>query len=158
MIAFRLALQADSVQLAQMRWDFRLEERPGTTRHDHDAFISACSRFIEDGIAATSWAFWIAEDRNLILSHIFIQRIDKVPKPNRLHDFYGYVTNVYTRPDFRGKGIGAKLMQHVLQWAHEQDYENLIVWPSETSINWYRRAGFVDDIEALTYEVRQYVL
>jgi GNAT superfamily N-acetyltransferase len=155
---YRLATTSDASQLAQLRWDFRLEEHPGATRNDHATFISACTKFIQHGIDATSWAIWVAEENASILSHIYVQRIDKVPKPNRLHDYYGYVTNVYTCPQHRGHGIGSTLMQHMLKWAKEQDFENLIVWPSETSVNWYKRAGFVDDVEALTFEIRQYVL
>ena len=49
-------------------------------------------------------------------------------------------------------------MTHVLQWAREQDLESLIVWPSETSVGFYERAGFRDTSEMLEYEVRAYVL
>ena len=54
-----------------------------------------------------------------------------------LDDALGYVTNVYTRPAYRGRGIGTRLMSHVLQWAREHDLESLIVWPSETSVRFY---------------------
>lgn len=158
MITYRLAASGDTVQLANMRWDFRLEENPGPTLNDHETFVGACSKFLHVGLASARWFVWIALDGDSILSHIYIQRIDKMPKPNRINDFYGYVTNVYTRPNYRGQGIGAQLMAEMLQWAREQEFENLIVWPSETSVNWYRRAGFVDDIEMLTLDIRPYVL
>ena len=157
MLSHRLATVADTRQLAQMRWDFRIEEAPGITLHDHDTFIDACTDFLTRGLVAARWAYWIALDQDLITSHIYVGRIEKVPKPNKLNDSFGYVTNVYSRPAYRGKGIGAQLMSHVLNWAREQDFENLIVWPSETSVNWYRRAGFIGDPEMLTYPVRPYV-
>jgi GNAT superfamily N-acetyltransferase len=81
-----------------------------------------------------------------------------VPKPNRLDDALGYVTNVYTRPACRGHGIGAYLMTHVLQWAKEHALESLIVWPSETSVGFYERAGFRGSTDMLEYAVRPYVL
>jgi len=34
MTIYRMATEADVDELAQMRWDFRLEEAPGATRHD----------------------------------------------------------------------------------------------------------------------------
>ncbi len=82
----------------------------------------------------------------------------KVPKPNRLVDALGYVTNVYTRPAYRDRGIGTRLMTSVLQWAEEQDLESLIVWPSTASIHFYERAGFRGSSEMREYEVRPSIL
>ena len=95
----------------------------------------------------------VAQEETQIVSHISIQRIPKVPKPNRIDDALGYVTNVYTRPAYRGQGIGTRLMAHVLAWAQEQDLESLIVWPSETSVGFYERAGFRGSPDMLEYTV-----
>ena len=155
---YRMAAEADLGALALMRWDFRLEEAPGTTRHDQATFLDSCTTFLRQGLAEQRWVYWIAQQDALIVAHIFIQRIPKVPKPNRLDDALGYVTNVYTRPAYRGQGIGTQLMIHVLQWAREHDLESLIVWPSETSVGFYERAGFRGSSDMLEYEVRPYVL
>ena len=157
-IIYRMAAEADVGALALMRWDFRLEESPGRPRHDQASFLDACSDFLRQGLAEQRWTYWIAQHDALLVAHIFIQRIPKVPKPNRLDDALGYVTNVYTRPGYRGQGIGTQLMAHVLQWAGEQDLESLIVWPSETSVRFYQRAGFQGSSDMLEYTVRPYVL
>jgi ribosomal protein S18 acetylase RimI-like enzyme len=141
-----------------MRWDFRLEEAPGPTLHDQTTFLEACVTFLRQGLAEQRWTYWIAQEHTLIVSHIYIQRVPKVPKPNRLDEALGYVTNVYTRPAYRGQGIGTRLMTHVLAWAREQDLESLIVWPSEASVGFYERAGFRGGSEMLEYTVRPYIL
>jgi GNAT superfamily N-acetyltransferase len=158
MTIYRMAAETDVDELAQMRWDFRLEEAPGATRHDQATFLHACTAFLRQGLAEQRWTYWVAEQDAQIVSHIYIQRIPKVPKPNRLDDALGYVTNVYTRPAYRGKGIGTQLMTHVLQWARAQDLESLIVWPSETSVRFYEQAGFRGSPDMLEYAVRPYVL
>jgi len=158
MTIYRVATEADVDELAQMRWDFRLEEAPGATVHDQATFLDACAAFLRKGLREQRWTYWVAQEETQIVSHIYIQRVPKVPKPNRIDDALGYVTNVYTRPAYRGQGIGTQLMIHVLQWAREQDLESLIVWPSETSVGFYERAGFRGSTEMLEYEVRPYVL
>jgi ribosomal protein S18 acetylase RimI-like enzyme len=158
MMICRRATEADTDELARMRWDFRLEEAPGATVHDQASFLQACAAFLREGLREQRWIYWVAQQQSQIVSHIYIQRVPKVPKPNKLHDALGYVTNVYTRPAYRGQGIGTELMGHVLHWAREQDLESLIVWPSEMSVDFYRRAGFRDKSEMLEYEVRPYVL
>jgi GNAT superfamily N-acetyltransferase len=158
MTIYRMATEADVDDLALMRWDFRLEEAPGATRHDRATFLEACAAFLRQGLAEQRWTYWVAQQDSQIISHIYIQRVPKVPKPNRLDDALGYVTNVYTRPAYRGQGIGTQLMTHVLAWAREQDLESLIVWPSETSVRFYARAGFQGSSDMLEYEVRPYIL
>jgi GNAT superfamily N-acetyltransferase len=91
-----------------------------------------------------------------IASQVFVQRITKVPKPSKLHDAFGYVSNVYTKPAYRGQGIGSNLLARVKTWAKEQDFEFLIAWPSEASVRFYERAGF-GATEAVEYSVRPYV-
>ena len=158
MTIYRMATEADADELAQMRWDFRLEEAPGATVHNQASFLEACATFLREGLRELRWSYWVAEQDSQIVSHIFIQRVPKVPKPNKLTDALGYVTNVYSRPAYRGKGIGTQLMAHVLQWASEHDLESLIVWPSESSVGFYQRAGFRGGSDMLEYEVRPYVL
>jgi GNAT superfamily N-acetyltransferase len=158
LVLYRIATAVDLPELAAMRWDFRLEEAPGTPAHDRDTFLRACGSFLQQGLDDQRWAYWIAATDTQILAHIFIQRIPKVPKPNRLDDALGYVTNVYTRPAYRNQGIGTKLMAHVLRWAADQDLESLIVWPSAASTRFYQRAGFRGSADMLEYEVRPYVL
>jgi GNAT superfamily N-acetyltransferase len=158
MTIYRMATEADVDELALMRWDFRLEEAPGATVHDQATFLAACAAFLRRGLTEQRWTYWVAQENTQIVSHIYIQRVPKVPKPNRIDDALGYVTNVYTRPAYRGQGIGTRLMTHVLAWAREYDMESLIVWPSEASVRFYERAGFRGSSEMLEYIVRPYVL
>jgi GNAT superfamily N-acetyltransferase len=151
---YRIATENDLLTLAMLRWDFRTETTECTSGLSQADFIEACVGFLREGLMDKSWTYWVAEAEGELVSQIFIKRIRRVPKPNRLHDEYGYVTNVYTRPAFRGQGIGSELMRHVLAWAREQDIENLIVWPAEESIPFYERAGFTLQNEVMEYQIR----
>src|SRR5436190_3177196 len=106
MTSYRMATEIDVDELAQMRWDFRLEEAPGATVHDQASFVQACAVFLWQGLRERRWIYWVAQQDDQIVTHIYIQRVPKVPKPNKLNDALGYVTNVYTRPAYRGQGIG----------------------------------------------------
>ena len=37
-------------------------------------------------------------------------------------------------PDYRGKGIGSKLISKINEWAKENKYEFIIVWPSDEGL------------------------
>jgi GNAT superfamily N-acetyltransferase len=151
---YRLATEDDVHALAEMRWQFRTEaEGPPQTITKAD-FVAACAEFFRRALGEGHWACWIAEQDGQIVSHMFIQRIRKIPNPYRLHGEFGYITNAYTRPAFRYRGIGSALLEKVKEWAGQQDLELLILWPSDKSVDFYNRAGFSSEHEILQCRLR----
>ena len=157
MIEYRRAHEGDLRELAEMRWDFRMEVSKRSAIHDRCTFVEACYQFLLQGLVRGNWTYWVAIQDGQIRSCMFVQIIEKVPKPNKLEDRYGYVTNAYTQPKYRNKGIGKQLMRYVMAWAKEQDLEFLLVWPSEKSVRFYEREGFNTKVESMECPLRQYV-
>ena len=87
----------------------------------------------------------------MIVSHVFVGTIEKIPREIVEHRAIEYLTNVYTRPEFRGRGIGGRVLDAVTTWALETDVELLVVWPSEASLSHYERHGFADRGEPLVW-------
>ena len=148
--AIRTATLSDLPTLAEMRLAFTLEdpEAPATLRDD---FEDAFEEIVGGGIASGRWTIWLAEADGDIVSHAYIGLIDKIPRPTRGSRWLGYMTNVYTRPEQRGRGIGAALLEQVIAWAVERDVELLVVWPSDDSVAFYERAGFVSSRDPLVW-------
>jgi len=130
-----------------MRWDFRTDPDEPAPVVSRKEFLRACEAFMEQGLEHGDWIYWIAVDEGQILSHISVHLFRSVPKPFQLVSRYGYMTNVYTRPAYRNRGIGSELMRHVKQWAQKENVPFIIVSPSETSTAFYRRAGFTFETE-----------
>lgn len=157
MLTYRLARVEELPELAELRWQFRAEHDANHPKLDlsenvHAEFTAACLEFLRAGLSEGRWAFWVAVlDESLIVSNLYVYRIPKVPRPGRLHAQIGYVTNVYTRPAWRGQGIGAQLMRQVQSWAREIGMERMILWPAEGRQNFYARLDFVPG-EALEWE------
>lgn len=153
---YRLSTEADLLQLAHLRWDFRAEggdEQPAVSK---DHFLDACVAFLREGLEQGSRAYWIAAENGEIVSHIFVLTVELVPRPCKISDRFGCVTNTYTKPSHRNRGIGSRLMEQVKQWAAEQDMELLIVWPSEEATRNYERAGFRSENEIMELRLREY--
>ena len=117
MIEYRIAHEGDLRELSRMRWEFRMEVSDRSAIHDTCTFVEACHQFLQRGLAGGTWVYWVAVQDGQILSCMFVQIIEKVPKPNKLADRYGYVANVYTRPQYRCQGIGTQLLKQVRDWA-----------------------------------------
>jgi len=151
---FRQVIPSDFPRLAEMRWDFRTalltEPLPPGTR---EAFLPVMLDFLEDAFRSGQWMMWVAEQDGLIVSHVYIERIRKVPRPTSFDAEYGYLTNMYTIPALRGQGIGAELLRQAVAWAREQHLEMIILWPARGREAFYQRGGFVPEPEALSQEL-----
>ena len=151
-ITFRQATAADAEELARLRWAFRtelhLESEPA---HPWEEFRAAMLKFLAGAFASGDWTIWLAESGGRTVAHIYIRRIWKVPNPVQFDPCIGYVTNVYTIPEWRCQGVGGELMRVVQQWAAEAGFELLFLWPSRLSVPFYLREGFSQDNKILEY-------
>jgi len=146
---YRKANLQDTKELARLRWFFQCNNE----KYDN-SFIRRCNNFIRHGIQSKSWTIWIAEDKNKIISHIYIYKVNKLPKPKAKFKYYGYITNVYTKKEYRNKGIGTMLMRKVKKWAKHEKFEFLVAWRSKDSKTYYEKNGFKtnDEIMEKSYE------
>jgi GNAT superfamily N-acetyltransferase len=148
-VVVRRATVSDVGELAELRRAFTLEDPDGSPARDD--YESTFDRVVADGIGSGRWVVWVAEHDGAIVSHAFVGLIDKIPRPTAGYPAIGYLTNVYTRPEVRGRGLGSLVLDAVTAWARESDVELLVVWPSEASIAHYERHGFADRGEPLVW-------
>ena len=140
---YRTATAADAQTLATLRWQFRNEESGDQfPESDRVQFVRDCGAWFATELASGSTVVWVADNAGMIISQICIRIVRKIPTPRKFENYIGYITNVYTLPDYRNQGIGTQLMEYVKQWAHEQKFDVLFVWPSDRSRPFYQRAGF----------------
>jgi GNAT superfamily N-acetyltransferase len=69
----------------------------------------------------------------------------KSPRPYLDHTAYAYFGFMYTRPEYRGRGINGQLIGELKKWAHERGlFEmRLTVYPGNTpAVRAYEKAGF----------------
>lgn len=149
---YRLATESDISMLSEMRWEHEHEEK-GNFDISKEDFIKECNLFLVNGLKSGSWEYWVAEKNNIIVSNIYIHRIRKVPKPQKLFAEICYVTNVHTKAEFRNKGVGTELLKKVKQWAIDNKIELLFVWPSRRSVTFYERQGFSMNNEIMELEM-----
>ncbi len=148
MMLIRQATPEDAPALALMRWNLRMHDQPvdPATYPEFEAYFS---QFIRDALASGRWVVWVAEDDDQVIAQVYVQIIEKVPRPGALHRNFGYVTNVYAHPAYRNQGVGGRLMRHVIEWAKAEPLEYIILWPSPLSVSFYQRMGFEYPTDAL---------
>ena len=154
-VTIRRAVEADIDALVEMRRDFTFEDYEPDEAGESATYESECRAFLREAIAGGRWQVWVAEIDGSIISHAFVALVDKVPRPVRERRHIAYLTNVYTRPDHRGRVIGARLIEQAQAAAREADVELMLVWPSEASIAFYERLGFAAPGEPFVWKVER---
>lgn len=151
---YRMATPDDFPRLAEMRWEFRTELSNETLAQEkRKAFLPVMMEFLNQTAINGGWGIWLAENAGEIVSHVYVERIRKIPRPTSFDAEFGYLTNMYTLPDWRGKGIGAELLRNAVEWAREQKLEMIILWPAKGREEFYARGGFIHEPSALSQEL-----
>jgi predicted N-acetyltransferase YhbS len=141
-VGIRLAALRDIDALVEMRRTFTFEDPETSESTGRREFEAECAAFLAEAISSGRWQIWVAELGAQIVAHVYVALIDKVPRPVPEYARLAYLTNVYTRPEFRGRGIGAQLIRRAQAAARNADVELMIVWPAEGSIDFFKREGF----------------
>lgn len=139
----RTAQEADATAFAELRWAFQYDADQLNTI-SKDLFLKECTAFFYESLKE-KWIHWVAEIENEIVAMISIQLVPTLPRPDCINNHFGYLTNFYTKPTYRGKGIGQELLQTAKSWAIEQKLELLIVWSSEEAVQLYKKQGFLEN-------------
>ena len=157
MFKVRAAGLRDVDALAQLRWDFRSEDDGETPCTSFAEFAIHYARFFNAGFASSERAYFVAELNGKLIGNIACHVVALVPRPCRLDDACGVITDNYVRPEHRDGGIGSALLSAAVDWARMRDLELVIVWPSDRARPFYARNGFSERTEIMEMVLRPYV-
>lgn len=145
----RFAGERDFGQLAEMKWLHGAEDDIDYGEHNLDGVDKSefTAQFVEFLKADSHYKIFVADDGGVIASAMFVCEIPKIPKPNGCAKSIAYLTNVYTRSEYRNRGIGTRLLEHIKNYLTERSCELVFAWPSDNSVNWYERNGFLPNGE-----------
>ncbi len=123
-----------------------------------------CSMFEDMGIAGRSrldemrieFEDWVSEKLSLgeyrawfmidpfgtVVAGAGLWIIEWPPTPVDLSEERGYILNVYTRPEYRRKGIARRLVQTILDFCREHDLHTLALHASKDGRDLYTTLGF----------------
>jgi GNAT superfamily N-acetyltransferase len=140
-IQIRVATETDAPALARFRYELRSSK---SHMIESDAeFIERCTVWMQERLRDDSgWRCWIAECDGTQCGNVWAQVVEKIPNPAAETECFVYLTNFYVREEYRGKGIGTRLLSEVLAWSKAKKAHTIILWPRERSKTLYARHGF----------------
>ncbi len=135
-VTIRLARPEDVPALARLRVAMDADEGVAAEESFVGSFEAWCSTNIQ------LFTVFVAEAAGAVVGTLWLERVERVPRPSHDDGPLGYVTNCYVAQDHRNAGVGRSLLDAVVEHANAAGFSMLIASPSERAEPLWRRAGF----------------
>jgi GNAT superfamily N-acetyltransferase len=142
----RRAADTDLTALAALRRETGIEQDGGHAGPDFEErfagwFARESSRRIT----------WLAEADGRLVGAMGLAVFERMPRPGRAPTRWGYLSNAFVLAEYRNQGIGSQLLAAIQAHAREHDFARVVLSPSDRSVPFYQRAGFVPATELLVW-------
>jgi ribosomal protein S18 acetylase RimI-like enzyme len=139
-ITYRAATTEDVETLAALRWQMEVERRePASTS---DEYLQAYTQDVTSALASGFYRAWLAEADGEAVACVVLIIMVMPPSSQQLHRKRGYVSSVYTRPEYRSQGIARRLMDTLVSSARDEGVSKLLLNASSMGEPLYLSMGF----------------
>ncbi len=131
-----------------MEWRMRVlaEVFPATENEDRSDIAANNEDYyrkhLPDGTHTACFA--VDEETGEIIGCGGICYQEEMPSPDNHGGKNGYLMNIYTQPEVRGKGVGRKIVEFLIGDARSKDVEKIFLESSDTAKGLYYEIGFTD--------------
>jgi len=85
---------------------------------------------------------WLAEVDGRPVGMMNLAVFERMPRPGRPPSRWGYLGNAFVLAAYRNRGIGARLINTVLDYADGNGFVRVLLSPTCRSVPFYERVGF----------------
>jgi GNAT superfamily N-acetyltransferase len=141
----RLATADDDLAIAALRRAWT-EERGGIGPIEDPDFEPAFLEWADN--ERSRRLNWIAEVDGRVVGMLNLVLFTRMPRPvpeagPAPLGQWGYIANNFVLAELRNAGIGSRMLDAAVAYADEHDFARIVLTPTEQSIPYYSRAGFV---------------
>ena len=156
MIIYRKAVPEDIDVITEMRFEFFSELNYLFAEEEkNNALVNANKKFFTEGIANKSFLLYLAfYNENLVatggVSFYFLP-----PNKYNPEGRTAYVSNMYTCPEFRGKGIASEIFSRLISEAKEAGVRKVFLNATDSGRPIYEKFGFKDTKNDMVYYIEK---
>lgn len=152
LITYRLATVDDVDALADLRWLMETERHPEIPAN-RDAYFAAARASIQGEIERGSYIVFLAESGEEAIACAILIWWPMLPTLTDFHRARGYVSSVYTKPEYRRQGIARTLMENLMARSRAMRMSRLVLNASAMGRPLYLDLGFVPSSRGLEWDV-----
>lgn len=140
-IIFDEANQNDIDELVRLRLAFITEDVGTLSSRQKQCIEQQLPDYFNRKLGKELIAF-VARDKERIVAVAYLHLIEMPANARLLNGLYGEVFNVYTLPEYRGKGLCTKLMQHLIEYGKKRGLGCIDLSATENGYPIYTKLGF----------------
>ena len=110
-----------------------------------DAVPNAVRSYLTGAIPTGDFVAFVAESDGQIIATSGVQVFQKPPHARNLSGKEGFVLNMFTLPEWRGRGIATGLMEKIMVFVREEGATCIRLHTSEDGLGIYKKLGFRPD-------------
>ena len=141
-MVFRTAEQKDIEQLVTMRVSYLIADWGYLTPEQTAAVESQLPEYLKKHLGTDLMGF-VAEEDGQLLGTVLMLVQEKPAGPTALNGKTGTLMNVYTKPECRGQGVGAKLVKMALEDARQKGLCHVDLQATNQGKKLYEYLGFL---------------
>lgn len=120
----------------------QLEVNGLSKEHANTEYLESVENYFTESLKSQKYSSAIALDGDVIVGTAGACFYEKPPSISGGTGLVGYVTNVYTRKDHRGNGIGTNLMRKLNELAQELKADKLHLGATSDGLQIYKAVGY----------------
>ena len=127
----------------------------GELKDSLDATTKLTEEYLE-----TDWTkdylYFLVEDNDRVVGGCGISLFRIPPQLSQPTGVYAYLSNMFIEPEFRRKGFGKKLVEHVIKHCQKARIGLLLLHASDMGLSLYRDLGFLRSPKLLHMRTEDY--
>jgi GNAT superfamily N-acetyltransferase len=136
---YRIATVDDCEVLTEVRMHMRRER---DADFQEDLLRPATLAFFRENIASGAYISFLCQEGDTIIATAGLSLLKMPPTNKLLSGKVGKVSNVYTVPQYRNKGVAKGMLEFVISYAARNGYQKIILHSSPMGIALYEGRGF----------------
>lgn len=148
-LTIRLAGVDDLEQVVALRMAFLREMQPEAAESEPDV-LELTRKYIADKLPGGEFLVWFAEEDGQVVGTSGLVFFHRPPTFGYRSELHAYVLNMYTLPEWRGKGVAAALLRHIIEYVKATPARRITLHATEMGRSLYERFGFTTSSSFMT--------
>lgn len=145
MYLLRKANLDDIDELIEFRIHFLKEIQDYPSDEEIETFINSLKDFFLEKMKSNEFIAWLVESNNEIIATSGLSFLQKPPHFINMTGKFAYIMNMYTRPEWRRKGIASKLLERLFEEIKQNGIQSVVLHATPTGRPLYEKYGFRDN-------------